>query len=91
MNNLSKKIVDEEGKKETVIASSTDNYTVKLDNNYKLSNHIEKKESKLAKKFKGTILGADIGVKSNGFSSIAVLAAVIAIAVLAVLYFVWRF
>ena len=81
MNNLSKKIVDEEGKKETVIASSTDNYTVKLDNNYKLSNHIEKKESKLAKKFKGTILGADI----------AVLAAVIAIAVLAVLYFVWRF
>ena len=91
MNNLSKNITDEEGKTETIVASSNDNYTVKLDNNYVLSNHKEKKESKLAKKFKGSILGSDIGVKSSGFSSIAALATVISIAVLAVLYFIWRF
>ena len=50
-----------------------------------------KKESKLVKKFKGSMLGADIGVKSGGFSSIAILATVIAIAVLVVMYFIWRF
>ena len=51
----------------------------------------EKKVSKLAEKFKGSILGADIGVKSGGFSTIAILATVIALAVLAALYFIWRF
>ena len=91
MNNLSKNVTDDEGKNETIVVSSNDNYTVKLDKNYTLSNHKEKKESRLAKKFKGSILGADIGVKSSGFSSIAALATVIAVAVLAVLYFIWRF
>lgn len=90
MNNLSKKYVNDEGNEETVIASSSDNYTVKLDN-YTLSNEKLKKESKLAKKFKGSFLGADIGVKSGGFSTIAVLATVIALAVLVTLYFIWRF
>ena len=91
MNNLSKNFVNEEGNEETVVASSDDNYTVKLDNNYTLSNHNEKKENRLVKKFKGTIFGTDIGVKSGGFSSIAVLATVIALAVALIMYFVWRF
>ena len=90
MNNLSKDFVNDEGQKEKMVASSDDNYQVKLDN-YTISNHKEKKESLLAKKFKGSILGADIGVKSNGFSSVAILAVVIALAVFAVLYFIWRF
>ena len=90
MNNLSKSFVDDDGQNETMIASSDDNYQVKL-GKYTLSNHEAKKESRLARKFKGTILGADIGVKSSGFSSIAILATVIALAVLAVLYFIWRF
>jgi len=91
MNNLSKKYVNDEGAEETVIASSNDDYEIKLAKNYTLSNHQAKKESRLAKKFKGSILGADIGVKSSGFSSVAVLAVVIALAVALILYFIWRF
>ena len=91
MNNLSKKYVDENGTEGTLVASSNDNYTIKLDKKYSLANRTEKKESRLAKKFKGSILGADIGVKSSGFSSIAILATVIAIGVFAILYFIWRF
>ena len=91
MNNLSKKVINDEGREETVIATSDDNYRVTLGSNYTLANHKEKKESKLVKKFKGSLLGADIGVKSSGFSSIAILATVIALAVFAILYFIWRF
>ena len=91
MNNFSKNFVDEDGQNETVIASSDDNYQVNLNGHYTLSNRKRKKENSLVKRFKGTILGADIGVKSSGFSSIAALATVIALAVLAILYFIWRF
>lgn len=91
MNNLSKKYVNDDGVEETVVADSNDNYEVKLDGNYTLSNHKAKKESRLAKKFKGSILGADIGVKSSGFSSVAILATVIALAAAIIMYFIWRF
>ena len=91
MNNLSKKMIDENGKEETVIANSSDNYTVKLDKKYSLANRSTKKQNKFTSKFKSSIFGTDIGVKSGGFSSIAALAAVIALAALAVMYFIWRF
>ena len=91
MNNLTKKYVNDEGVEETIVASSNDDYEVKIAKNYTLSNHKAKKESRLAKKFKGSILGADIGVKSNGFSSVAILALVIALAAAITMYFIWRF
>lgn len=91
MNNMSKKIKNSDGTEETLVINSTDDYKLKLDKNYKLANHVSKKESKLAKKFKGSILGADIGVKSGGFSNVAILALVIAVAAIAIMYFVWRF
>ncbi len=91
MNNFSKSYMNEEGKKETVVANSQDNYHIKLNGNYKLANHNNKKENKFVKRFKGSLLGTDIGVKSGGFSSIAILATVIAISVIAIMYFLWRF
>ncbi len=91
MNNLSKEIINDEGNKEVVVATSEDNYTVKSLDSYALSNRKVKKESRLAKKFKGTILGADIGVKSKGFSSTAGLALVVAITVLLILLLLWRY
>ena len=91
MNNLEKNYLTDDGKEETVIATSNDNYNVNLDGGFTIAKHHEKKESKLVKKFKGTLLGADIGVKSGGFSSIAILAVVIALAVFVALYFIWRF
>lgn len=91
MNNLSKKYVNEQGVEETIIANSDDNYELTLGKNYTLSNHQTKKENRLTKKFKGSILGADIGIKSNGFSSIAILAGVIALAAALIMYFIWKF
>ena len=55
------------------------------------NNHTEKKKSRLAERFKGSILGTDIGVKSSGFSTVAILATVIALAVVIGMYFLWRF
>ena len=91
MNNFNKNFVDDEGKKETIIATSNDDYKLNMDKKYTLANHTEKKRSRLAEKFKGSILGADIGVKSSGFSTVAILAIVLALAVIVGMYFLWRF
>lgn len=82
---------NEDGTEETIVISSGDNYDVNLKGKYKLANYNQKKENKLIKKFKGTILGADIGVKSGGFSNIAILASLIAVSTLIVMYLLWRF
>lgn len=91
MNNYQRDIQNEDGTQETIIITSNDNRTLDLTKTYKLANHTEKKESKLAKKFKNSILGTDIGIKSAGFSNVAILATIIAIATLCIMYFLWRF
>ena len=68
-----------------------DNYDIDLTKKYKLANHVQKNQSKLVEKFKGSLLGSDIGVKSSGFTNVAILATVIAIAAIAIMYFMWRF
>ena len=47
MNNFSKSYTTDEGRKETVVASSNDNYNIKLKGNYKLANHNTKKLKKI--------------------------------------------
>ena len=89
--NYQKDIKNEDGTEETIIITSTDNHTLNLNQKYKLANHKEKKESKLAKKFKNSILGTDIGFKSPGFSNVAFLASFIALGTLFVMYLLWRF
>lgn len=91
MNNMSGSFKNEDGSEETIIINSTDNRELNLTKKYRLANHTEKKQSKLAQKFKGTILGADIGVKSGGFTNIAILSTVIALSAMAIMYFLWRF
>ncbi len=91
MNEFNKNFVDDEGNNSTVIATSNDDYKLNMDKKYTLGNHTEKKRSRLAEKFKGSFLGADIGVKSSGFSTIAILATVIVLAVVIGMYFLWRF
>ena len=91
MNNYQKNIKNEDGTEETLIITSTDAHTLDLTKTYKLANHSQKKESKLVRKFKNSILGADIGIKSAGFSNIAILATIIAIGTLSIMYFLWRF
>ena len=91
MNNYQRDIKNEDGTEETIVITSNDNRTLDLTKTYKLANHKEKKESKLAQKFKNSILGTDIGIKSAGFSNVAILATIIAIATLCIMYFLWRF
>ena len=91
MNNMSKTFTGDNGQEETLIMNSTDDLKLDMNKSYRLANHTSKKENKLVKKFKGSILGADIGVKSSGFSNVAILAVVIAVAALAIMYFMWRF
>ena len=80
-----------DGSEETLMISSNDGLELSLNGNYKLANHSDKKENKLSKKFKNSILGTEIGVKSEGFSNVAILATVIAISAIAIMYFMWRF
>lgn len=89
MNNYQKDIKNEDGTEETIIITSNDAHTIDLTRTYKLAN--QKKENKFASKFKNSILGADIGFKSAGFSNIAILATIIAIGTLSIMYFLWRF
>ena len=74
MNKIVKNFKNDDGTEETMEISSMDNLDVSLKGNYRLANMTKKKESKLAQKFKGSIL-----------------ATVIAISVIAILYFMWRF
>ena len=89
--NYQRNIKNEDGTEETIVITSNDNHKLNLNQTYKLANHKTKKESKLAKKFKNSILGADIGVTSPGFSNVAFLATVIALGSIFVLYLLWRF
>lgn len=91
MNNISKEIKNDDGTIETLVITSNDNHNLDMSQTYKLANHKSKKESALVKKFKGSILGADIGIKSGGFSNVAILATIIAVGALCVMYFLWRF
>ena len=88
---VSKEIINDDGTKETVMISSEDNRELNINGPLVLANHNKKKESRLVQKFKGTIFGADIGIKSGGFTSVAILATVIAVSTLLIMYFLWRF
>ena len=91
MNNFQRNITNDDGTEETIVVTSNDNLNLNMNKTYKLANHTPKKVSKFAKKFKNSILGTDIGVKSAGFSNVAILATIIAVATLCVMYFLWRF
>ena len=91
MNNFEKDIKNEDGTEETIVITSQDNHVLNMNRTYKLANHKEKKENFLVKKFKGSVLGSDIGITSSGFSNIAILATIIAVGALCIMYFLWRF
>lgn len=91
MNNFSRDIKNEDGTEETIVITSSDNHALNMNQTYKLANHTRKKENKLVQKFKGSVLGADIGYKSGGFSNVAILATIIAVGALCIMYFLWRF
>ena len=57
---------------------------------YKLYRASTQKENKLLNGFKNSILGMDIGINSEGFSYIAILATLLAVASLIIMYILFR-
>ena len=90
VNSFEREIKNEDGSIDILSVSSKDNYTVNLNQKYVLANYIQRKENKLVSAFKNSILGADIGIKTEGFSNIAILATIIAIGVFCTMYLFWR-
>lgn len=91
MNNLERNLKNSDGTEEKIVASSSDNYDLNMKETYTLANRKGFKQNKLGEKFKNSALGTDIGIHSQGFTSVAILATVIAIGALAIMYFFWKF
>lgn len=70
--------------------TSNDNCTLNMPKSYKLYKGSTQKENKLVNNFKSSILGSDIGINSEGFSYIAILATLLAIASLIIMYILLR-
>ena len=70
--------------------TSNDNYILNMPKSYKLYRASTQKENKLLNGFKNSILGMDIGINSEGFSYIAILATLLAVASLIIMYILFR-
>lgn len=92
MNNIQTNLKNNDGSIETLLITSNDNYKLNFNtqNTYKLANRTQKKENKLTNTFKNSILGTDIGINSEGFSHIAILSTIIAIATFCAMYLFFR-
>ncbi len=84
---MQKELRNSDGTVDMLVITSDDNYQVKLDKNYTLVGYAG---NKMYDKFKNSILGADIGIKSNGFVSMILLSTLLAISVLVIMYFSFR-
>ena len=90
-NSVVHDFVDEKGKKSEMVITSNNDDKVELKTNYKLQRpESDNKYMKKGAKAKG-ILTSDIGHKSEGFAPIFTLAFIIAISVIAIAYFMWKF
>lgn len=80
-------MINPDGTIDTLLITSNDNYqTLDRNKTYKLANNIYKKENKLVTAFKNSILGSEIGVKAQGFSTIAILSTIIAVGMFCIMY-----
>ena len=90
-NSVVHDFVDEKGNKSEMIISSNNDERIALKPNYKLQRpKSDNKYMKKGAKAKG-IFTSDIGHKSAGFAPIFTLAAIIALSIIAIAYFMWRF
>jgi len=91
MNCLERDMKNADGTIDTLIISSNDNtYPLDVNKTYKLVNNTYKKENKFISAYKNSILGAEIGVKAEGFSTITILATLVAIGTLCIMYLFCR-
>ena len=90
MNSIEREIKNTDGTRETLVITSSDNYKINLKGTYKLANYRSKKENKFVNRFKNSILGAEIGVRAEGFSNMSILATLIAVGAVCIMYILFR-
>ncbi len=106
MKEIDKDFIDEKGNKNTLQIESENDFDLKLPGKYKLCNFNRKDDKKkniftkdinlnlFGKKNKekgNNIFTKDIGVGSSGFTQVASLSVIIAIAMLVVMYVLFKF
>ena len=74
MNLIRKVLKNKDGSANKIIAKSTDNYNIDINNNYQLVKFYKERKS-----FKDTILGSEIGFKSRNFASVIVISTLISV------------
>ena len=91
VNTIEKDLKNGDGTIDTLVISSNDNICP-LDTNktYKLANYNSKRENTLVRMYKNSIFGAEIGVKAEGFSNMAILATILAVGGFIIMYITWR-
>ena len=90
-NSVVQNFVDEKGNKSEMIITSNSDEKITLNFKYKLQRP-ESNNKYMKKGAKGkSIFTSDIGHKSDGFAPIFTLALIIALSVIAIAYFMWRF
>ena len=91
MNCLKGEINNPDGTIETLIIESSDNsYPLDRTKTYRLANYKSSKQNKFASAFKNSIFGAEIGIKAEGFSNIAILATILAVGLFITMYITFR-
>jgi len=89
-NSVTQDFIDEKGQKSEMIITSNTEDKVILKGNYKLQRpESTNKYMKKGAKGKGAFT-SDIGVKSQGFAPIFTLSLIIAVAVVAAVFIMWR-
>lgn len=88
--NLEKDMKNSDGTIDTLIITSNNNSNpLEPTKTYKLVNK-QTKQDKIINKFKNSILATEVGITSEGFSSIALLGAILAITSILTMYILWR-
>ena len=88
VTSIEREMHEDDGTIKTILITSNDPHTLDLSKTYKLDKRM--RESKLTKAFKNSVLGTEIGIKAEGFTSITILATLLAIGSMLVMYAFWR-
>ena len=83
-----KNITESDGTIKTIQITSNDNHTINLTKKYKLDKKIQ--ENKIVTAYKNSIFGIDIGINSEGFTTIAILSTLIAIGTICIMYAMFK-
>ena len=88
VTSIEREMHESDGTIKTILITSNDKHTIDLSKTYKLDKRM--KESRLTKVFKNSILGTEVGIKTEGFTTITILATLIAVATICLMYVLFR-